>query len=248
MGKSSFKRFLRGEKKPPADKPWEKPRDSVNTEGPSKSDSQSSDFDGEKDARGSSYSANRILGEKDAPDDSDDASRQDASHETHEDAASSAPRSAGGIMPEIYADNDVVKLFAPLTGLQRYKLEIARKSNNKGLAWDAVGKHVGMTKDWVWKYALENKVSIHQVAALKTVQPDDGVVSCKVVGTFPNMEKVSVKVIATGEMAIATVPPIDRPSMIDGHMMSLGEVFDARYFGADLHWTRDLNDCIYYRP
>ena len=248
MSKSLFKRFLRGEKKTPAAKPWEHPV-GVNESGEaSNSDSQSSDFDGERDSRGSSYPANRSLGKEDAPDESDDSSSQDESHETHENAASCASRSSGGVVPEIYSDNDVVKLFAPLTGLQRYKLEIARKSNNKGLAWDAVGKHVGMTKDWVWKYALENKVSIHQVAALKTVQPDDGVISCKVVGTFPNMEKVSVKVIATGEMAIATVPTIDRPSMIDGHMMSLGEIFDARYFGADLHWTRDLNDCIYYRP
>lgn len=231
MGKSSFKRLLRTEKKQPAPKPWELPGGESCGE-VSESDSQSSDFDGEKDAQ----------------DASDDTSSQDASQETNEDAASCAPGATGGSVPEIYADNDVVKLFAPLTGLQRYKLEITRKSNNKGLAWDSVGKHVGMTKDWVWKYALANKVSVHQVAALKTVQPGDGVVSCKVVGTFPNMEKVSVKVIATGEMAIATVPPIDRPSMIDGHMMSLGEVFDARYFGADLHWTRDLNDCIYYRP
>ena len=246
MGKSSFKRLLRTEKKQPAPKPWELPSGESCGE-VSESDSQSSDFDGEKDAPdeddGQGQDDNAL-----APDASDDTSSQDASQETNENAASCAPGATCGSVPEIYADNDVVKLFAPLTGLQRYKLEIARKSNNKGLAWDAVGKHVGMTKDWVWKYALANKVSVHQVAALKTVQPGDGVVSCKVVGTFPNMEKVSVKVIATGEMAIATVPPIDRPSMIDGHMMSLGEVFDARYFGADLHWTRDLNDCIYYRP
>lgn len=137
----------------------------------------------------------------------------------------------------VYGD---VEVCAALR-IERFKLAEARKMARRGVDWECVGEHAGMTDNWVLAAAQERGIPMADIMRMKPIITGDGVVSCKVVGVWPNLERVTVEVVATGVREVAQVPRIDRSGM------RLNDVFDARRFGASLAWVSDLNNAVYYR-
>lgn len=136
--------------------------------------------------------------------------------------------------PEIYDDDTVCRLLR----IRRSVVAGARTSKTRGRDWDAVGLHVGMTRDWIDRYALAHgTVPQYLTVGAKPVQPNDGCVSCVLVQTFPNPSKVTVEIVATGRREIATVRNMYQ------HPMRLRQAFDCvRTLGDRLEWTARWNN------
>ena len=122
--------------------------------------------------------------------------------------------------------------------IRRRAIAAARTKQTRGVDWDCVGLHAGMTMKWIKEEALRRGIVPDFFGgALRPINPDDGVVSCKMLGTWPNRQRVTVEIVATGEAKVATVPNAD--------LMHLYEIFDCRLFGTELQWTADLNNAVY---
>lgn len=155
-----------------------------------------------------------------------------------ESAPSSRPKDDAqkreGALPVIYGDVEVCQMLR----IRRRAIAAARTKQTRGVDWDCVGLHAGMTMKWIKEEALRRGVVPDFFGgALKPIEKDDGVVSCKMLGTWPNRQRVTVEIVATGEAKVATVPNADR--------MHLYEIFDCRLFGIELQWTADLNNAVY---
>ena len=74
-------------------------------------------------------------------------------------------------------------------------------------------------------------------APLHPIREGDGVVSCKLIGTWPNRSRVTVEVVATGDVKVATVR--------DAAEFHLNEIFDARDYGREIAWAAELNQATY---
>ena len=72
---------------------------------------------------------------------------------------------------------------------------------------------------------------------LTPIKENDGIVSCKLLGTWPNRTKVTVEIVATGEAKVATVR--------DANEFHLYDIFDARDYGREIQWTAELNNATY---
>ena len=136
--------------------------------------------------------------------------------------------------PAIYDDVTVCRLLH----IHRRVLAAARTKATRGTDWDCAGLHAGMTRAWIDQEALKRGiVPDFTNVPLKPIEKGDRVVSCVTMGTWPNRQRVTVKVVATDEMRIATVK--------DAYDFSLYEIFDAIDYGSELCWEQRLNDCRY---
>ena len=137
-------------------------------------------------------------------------------------------------VPEIYGDVEVCRLLK----IRRRKIAEARTKSTRGVDWDCVGLHAGMTKKWIHETAIKmGIVPDFFNVPLTPLKDGDGVVSCKLLGTWPNRTKVTVEVVATGEVKVATVR--------DANEFHLYDIFDARDYGREIQWTAELNNVIY---
>ncbi len=129
--------------------------------------------------------------------------------------------------PEIYDDTDTCKAL----GLRRRALVRARKEKSRGRDWDAIGCHAGMTKSWIEgqrKGASEG---------LKPIAKGDGIVTVKFVRRFANAKIAGVRQLANG---------IERTAWVhDATRMNIGEEFDCRCIGKNLHYIDSLNTEAY---
>ena len=140
----------------------------------------------------------------------------------------------GAPAPVVYDD---VSIYRTLR-IHRRVIASARTKNSRGKDWACVDRHAGMTMEWIEREALKRGIVPDFINnPLKPIEPGDNVVSCKLVGTWPNRTRVTVEVVATGEVRIATVPNAD-----DFHLY---EIFDAYDYGSELTWTAKLNDARY---
>ena len=136
--------------------------------------------------------------------------------------------------PEIYGDVEVCRVLK----IRRRKIAEARTKKARGLDWDCVGRHAGMTMKWIQEVALQQGIVPDFFGeALHPIQEGDGVVSCKLIGTWPNRTRVTVEVVATGEVTVATVR--------DAAEFHLFDIFDARDYGREIAWAAELNNAIY---
>ena len=155
------------------------------------------------------------------------------------DAAQSKPcekKVAGllGFTPAVYDDVSICRALR----IHRRVIANARTKKSRGKDWDCVGCHAGMTKDWIEREALKRGIAPDFTNhPLKPIEPGDNVVSCKLLGTWPNRTRVTVEIVATGEVRIATVPNADD--------FRLYEIFDAYDYGSELTWLAKLNDARY---
>jgi len=141
---------------------------------------------------------------------------------------------SGNGIPVVYDDVSVCRALR----IHRRVIASARTKYSRGKDWDCVGRHAGMTKDWIEREALKRGiVPDFTNNPLKPIEPDDNVVSCKLIGTWPNRTRVTVEIVANGEVRIATVPNADE--------FRLYEIFDAQDYGSELTWTTKLNDVRY---
>ena len=136
--------------------------------------------------------------------------------------------------PEVYGDVEVCRLLK----IRRRKIAEARTKQTRGVDWDCVGLHAGMTKKWIEETAIKQGIvpDFFNVP-LTPIKENDGIVSCKLLGTWPNRTKVTVEVVATGEAKVATVR--------DANEFHLYDIFDARDYGREIQWTAELNNATY---
>ena len=136
--------------------------------------------------------------------------------------------------PEVYGDVEVCRLLK----IRRRKIAEARTKQTRGVDWDCVGLHAGMTKKWIQETAIKQGIvpDFFNVP-LTPIKEGDGIVSCKLLGTWPNRTKVTVEVVATGDAKVATVR--------DANEFHLYDIFDAKDYGREIQWTAGLNDVIY---
>ena len=120
--------------------------------------------------------------------------------------------------------------------IRRRVIADARTKESRGRDWDCIGLHAGMTKDWVYRKALE----LHVVPDFSKMQPivaDDHIVSCTLACVVPDNKKVIAEFVATGERRTVWVA--------DSSMMRLREIFDCYDDHGTLSANRDLNGLAY---
>lgn len=135
---------------------------------------------------------------------------------------------------EVYGDVEVCRLLK----IRRRKIAEARTKATRGVDWDCVGLHAGMTKKWIEETAIKQGIvpDFFNVP-LTPIKENDGIVSCKLLGTWPNRTKVTIEIVATGEAKVATVR--------DANEFHLYDIFDARDYGREIQWTAELNNATY---
>lgn len=167
----------------------------------------------------------------------DDAHKREAAYSSNEprDVTHDKPYQTKPYgFPVVYGDDEVCRVLK----IRRRTIAAARTRLSRGVDWDCCGLHAGMTMKWIQEEALRRGIVPDFLGgALKPIRPDDGVVSCKMLGTWPNRSRVTAEVVATGEARIATVKSAD--------MMHLYEIFDCRDYGSELVWTAELNNMVY---
>ncbi len=142
------------------------------------------------------------------------------------DASEQAEKKAVEV-PEIYDDTDTCKAL----GLRRRALVRARKEKSRGRDWDAIGCHAGMTKNWIER---QRKGASE---GLKPIANGDGIVTVKFVRRFANAKIAGVRQLANG---------IERTAWVhDATRMNIGEEFDCRCIGKNLHYIDSLNTEAY---
>lgn len=147
-------------------------------------------------------------------------------------APAAPPRLLLGWEPEIYDDTDVCRVL----GWRRSKLAGYRRPGNKGVCWDVVGGHVGMTGGCVRMLMAVAEIEWPRWAearGLKRIGREDGIWTVKMIRRNPNVQMASVEVIATGEVKACRVR--------DSRKLAIGEVFDCRMEGGRLVMKESLN-------
>ena len=100
--------------------------------------------------------------------------------------------------PEIYTDASVCKMLR----IRRRVLAEARKEATRGVDWDAIGEEVGMTRAWIYDYALEHGIVPDFFG--DQLKPCTGrYVSVRLIGTTPNKCLVQVEIEATKKREFA---------------------------------------------
>ena len=154
--------------------------------------------------------------------------------QTDADSGDTKRPAASSGRPEVYGDVEVCRLLK----IRRRKIAEARTKATRGIDWDCVGLHAGMTKKWIEETAIKQGIvpDFFNVP-LTPIKENDGIVSCKLLGTWPNRTKVTVEVVATGEAKVATVR--------DANEFHLYDIFDAKDYGREIQWTAELNNATY---
>ena len=144
----------------------------------------------------------------------------------------SNPKKAAAQRQPIYGDVAVCQALR----IRRRVIADARTKESRGRDWDCIGLHAGMTKDWVYRKALE----LHVVPDFSKMQPiaaGDNVVSCTLACVVPDNKKVIAEFVATGERRTVWVA--------DSSMMRLREIFDCYDDHGTLSANMDLNGLAY---
>ena len=147
-----------------------------------------------------------------------------------------APASSIELVPTVYGDEDVCRCLR----IHRKVIADARTKKTRGLDWDCVGLHAGMTMAWIQAEALRRGVVpdfTNRPRPLEPIRSGDGIASCRLLATWPNKTRVTVEVVATGEAKVATVR--------DANEFHLYDIFDARDYGREIQWTAELNNATY---
>ena len=139
---------------------------------------------------------------------------------------------------QIYTDLSVCRTL----GIKRRVLAEARTAATRGRYWDAVGEEVGMTREWVYDYAVKNGIVPDFFGS--GLEPVSGkYVSVRLIGTTPNKCLVQVELEATKKREFA------RTRNIMDHPIHYKEVFSCIriMLPVDIHleWIAAPNEMKY---
>lgn len=139
---------------------------------------------------------------------------------------------------QIYTDLSVCRCL----GIKRRVLAEARTAATRGRDWDAVGEEVGMTREWVYDYAIKHGIVPDFFG--NGMEPVTGkYVSVRLIGTTPNKCLVQVELEATKNREFA------RTRNIMDHPIHYKEVFSCLriMLPADIHleWVAAPNEMKY---
>lgn len=143
-----------------------------------------------------------------------------------------APQGAQKKPPVVYGDVCVCNVLR----IRRRVIAAARTKESRGVDWDCVGLHAGMTWDWIARKAVELHVT-PDLGRLVPIAEGDGVASCRLMAVVPNPQRAIVDLVATDERRIAWVN--------DSTRMHLREIFDCFDNDGVLSARADLNACVY---
>lgn len=148
-------------------------------------------------------------------------------------AGSEGPAGSAGSKPvEVYGDVSVCRALR----IRRRVIAAARTKESRGVDWDCVGLHAGMTWEWIARKAVELNV-VPDFGKLDPIVAGDGVASCILMAVVPNPQRAIVDLAATGERRIVWVK--------DSTTMHLREIFDCFDDHGVLSARADLNACVY---
>ena len=136
---------------------------------------------------------------------------------------------------EVFDDVSVCRLLR----CHRKVLGDARTQLARGIDWDCVGMHAGMTMKWINEYALAHGIVPDFVNKPLKKIVEDRVVSVRLVGTHPNPCRCTVEIVATGDREFCTVRNMYQ------FPIHLNEIFDVLRIENRLEWVHSLNDCKY---
>lgn len=154
-----------------------------------------------------------------------------ASVDTVEDAAKKASKTP----QDIFDDVSVCRLLR----CHRKVLGDARTQQSRGIDWDVVGLHAGMTMKWINEYALSHGIVPDFVTKPLKKIVTDNVVSVRLVGTHPNPCRCTVEIIATGDREFCSVRNMYQ------FPIHYKEIFDVLRIENRLEWIQSLNECRY---
>lgn len=132
----------------------------------------------------------------------------------------------GGTTPDVFPDGEVCRLL----GKNRQYLIKARKARAKGLDWDVVGHHAGMTAVWIMKECPS--ADLAKIMPWR-VKPGDGVVSVEVLQHTMDFRKLACRRLSDGATVVVSVD--DSSRFVDG------DQFDAQELSGTYRWNEALN-------
>lgn len=129
--------------------------------------------------------------------------------------------------PIIFRDPDVCRLL----GRNRKRLILARKTKTRGVDWDCIEHHAGMTLAWILK---ENpKADIEKIRKW-AIQPGDGIATVEIVQHTRDIHKLVCRRLSDGETVVVLVD--DAANFIDGEQIDVEIRSNNR-----LNYRRELN-------
>lgn len=126
----------------------------------------------------------------------------------------------------VYDDTDVCRLL----GVRRRVLVAARTQNARGVDWDCVGQHAGMTDAWI-------RARGGDPSGLTPIEPGDGIVTVTAASRVANVQVMVCFKVTGGSRAVVLVK--------DSRMIRLGDQFDCRYMGTKLYLDPSINPEVY---
>ena len=123
--------------------------------------------------------------------------------------------------------------------IRRRVLDGARTASARGVDWDCVDAHAGMTKAWIDKYALDKHIMPNFAIKLEPIKAGDGIASVRLIGTHPNLEMCAVEKLSDGSRCFAHVRNLLK------FPIHFREGFDCRVIGHRLEWVYNLNEVAY---
>lgn len=242
MGRTQFKRLLRGPEKKeartaaPSSKPWETKDIASSGENLIAPDAAEPSPDADRPKSACPDVGSAAVDGTDSGQSGSSSGTEAESRPSDEEQGRSAPPSERRA-PAVFTDKSVCRRLR----VRRRILADARKASTRGVDWDAVGEEVGMTQEWIDKYALQHGIVPNFAVPLERVAGK--YVAARVVSTTANRCICIAELVATSARAFVRV----RDMMI--HPMHYQEVFDCLRIdaagGGCLEWVAEPNDMVY---
>lgn len=153
---------------------------------------------------------------------------QDPGHHQHRQTDSGTFRDSGDGVERhaaIYDDTDVCRAL----GLLRRTVVRARQAGRRGVDWDCVDRHGGMTLGWIRQWNANVNLG-----GVKPIGPGDGIVTVQVTGRVMNGDVVQARRVADG--TCVTVRGIR-----NAWYLHVGDEIDCRMQGGMLTFAPELN-------
>ena len=114
--------------------------------------------------------------------------------------------------------------------MRRRVLVATRTKKARGVDWDCIGQHAGMTEAWI-------RARGGDPSSLRPIEHGDGIVTVSACSRVANINVIVCFRVASGERAIVMVH--------DSRLIHIGDQFDCRKVGTKLYRDNALNPEVY---